>query len=541
MKKFLKIFSLSLVFVLSSCEFEIKGNFSSSNGNNSSSNNSVNVNSSSKSSSSISSSSKSSSSSKVSSSSSSSSAPIVNSDSFENEEVTIYAVNDVHGKIKATTNYVGLVGLQGAIKNDNRYNDESFIISSGDMWQGSYLSGNDKGLSTTLLLNSFGIKSMTLGNHEFDWGIDQIKTNMAQANFPLLCANLIDSNGNKASWVQDYTIVDVGTNYKVGIVGLIDKVESSIKTTRLEGYTFSSNLSYVYDAVNNCKKDGADAVILSIHGDQDATYVNQIQKQTDLDVVGIFGGHSHSFEKENISSDVHIPYVQGGCDSNGYSYITINKRTNKLKELGNVTLSASTSSTYQTYADKEFATKVNEYIASVPEQVVGYIKGSWSKDQTANLVLKAMAEACKIQFPEKNYSTSNLLAIHNTAGIRGKFPGNSSTTTTITMEDVQVVSPFDNTVVLLRGNTVSTSQIKNHYTYPDSSSVKDKSTNYDIVVIDYLISNPSYNYGTYDTSNQVNLIDPESDENYIIFDVVANYITRNSSQSNPIKSSDYNS
>lgn len=467
---------------------------------------------------------------------SSSSSNSSSSKSYKNEIITVYAVNDVHGKIKNTSKYTGLVGLQGAIRSDARYDEESFVISSGDMWQGSYLSGKDKGLTTTSFMNDFGFKCMTLGNHEFDWGISQIKSNMESANFPLLCANLLDETGKKATWVDDYTIVDCGSNYKVGIVGLMDQLESSIKTDRLEGYTFSSNLTYVYKAVSDCKKAGADVVILSIHGDENATYVNRIQSLNDLDVIGIFGGHSHSYEFESSSSTVNIPYVQGGCDSNGYCSMTINKKTNSLVSIGYTELSPSYASTYATKADNELASKVNAYIQSTPDPIVGYVKGTWTREKTANLVLQAMFEACKIQYPNKNYTTSNLVAVHNTAGVRGELPSSSSTKE-ITMDDVQIVSPFDNTIILLQSNKVSTSQLSNNYCYPSSSSITNNST-YDVVVIDYLISNSRYCYGTFDTTNKVNLLDSEGND-YIIYDVVADYITRNSSSSNPINSSDY--
>lgn len=508
MKKTLKPLILSiLIITLSSCSFNTTTSQSS---NKISSTVSIDLNSSSSSSSS--------------------------SKSYKNEIVTIYAVNDMHGKIKSTSKYTGMVGLQGAIKNDARYDEESFVISSGDMWQGSYLSGNDKGKTTTLLMNDFGFKSMTLGNHEFDWGISQIKSNMEVANFPLLCANLLDENGKKATWVDDYTIVDCGTNYKVGIVGLIDKVESSIKSTKLEGYTFSSDLTLVYKAVNECKQAGADSVILSIHGDQNASYINSIQNLSDLDVVGIFGGHSHSYQYEPTSSSVKIPYVQGGCDSNGYCSMTINKTTNKAITISYTVLEPSNVDTYTKTADTSFESKVNEYIQSTPDPIVGYVKGDWTKEKTANLVLKAMFEACKIQFPDKNYTTSNLIAVHNTAGIRGSLPSSNSSKE-ITMDDVQVVSPFDNIVVLLKDNQVSTSQIRNNYSYPSVTSITNNKT-YDVVVIDFLISNPYYCHGTFDTSNTENLLDKDGND-YIIYDVVADYITKNSSATNPILASDY--
>lgn len=71
------------------------------------------------------------------------------------------------------------------------------ILASGDMWQGSSESNNTKGKLATEWLNYIGCSSMTLGNHEFDWKTDKIKTNAELAKFPFLAINVYERATNQ--------------------------------------------------------------------------------------------------------------------------------------------------------------------------------------------------------------------------------------------------------------------------------------------------------------------------------------------------------
>lgn len=449
-------------------------------------------------------------------------------------QLSIYSINDFHGKIAQDSNYYGIEAEQGGIIS-NPYYDEStsLIISSGDMWQGSYLSGAAKGIETTKLMNSFPFVSMTLGNHEFDWGFSNILENAEVADFPFLCANLIDkSTGKRPDGIYDHLLVEYN-NYKVGIVGVIgSELESSIKESMLENYYFSSEQSLVNSAYNACINEGANVVVLSVHDDQDSTYVNALQTYQHDKFIGIFGGHSHSFQLEQDTSIV--PYVQGGSDSRGFSYININTQTNTLSDINYTWFSGSTTATtYTQYAKTTFSSLVDDLIAKYPLETLGYLQGNWTKEQTANLVLKAMFDAVKTYRPDKEYTTENLISIHNRSGIRGVFP-TSSNPLAVTMDDVQIVSPFDNEVMFLPSRPIAMNSY--NYYYP---SVVESDAVIDIVTIDYLVSD-KYNKEMF-TPTGAEPVKGANADPYIIYDCVADYIKKYSSESNPLKATDYNS
>lgn len=447
--------------------------------------------------------------------------------------LSIYSINDFHGKIAQNEDYYGIAAEQGGIISNPYYDENtSLIISSGDMWQGSYLSGVANGIETTKLMKAFPFVSMTLGNHEFDWGFDNIIKNAEVADFPFLCANLIDkSTGNRPDGIYDHLLVEYN-NYKVGIVGVIgSELESSIKESMLENYYFSSEQSLLNSAYQACIKEGANVVILSVHDDKDSTYVNSIQNYNYGKFIGIFGGHSHSFQLETTNSIV--PYVQGGSDSRGFSYMTIDTQNNTLKDINYNWFSGDTTSTkYTQYCKSSFLILVQELIDKYPLEVLGYIQGTWSKEQTANLVLKAMFDAVKTYRTDKEYTTDNLISIHNKSGIRGVFPS-SSTSLAITMDEVQIVSPFDNDVMYLPNRPISMNSY--NYYYP---SVVESSAVMDIVTIDYLVSD-KYTPEMF-TPTGAEPVKGKDAERYIIYDCVADYIKKYSSESNPLNATDYN-
>lgn len=448
--------------------------------------------------------------------------------------ISLFSVNDFHGKIKQTSSYSGMVALQGAIKGNTLYSEESSaILSAGDMWQGSYASGLDQGLATTKLMNEFSFSAMCLGNHEFDWGFDAILKNEEAAEFPFLCANLIDTTTKqRPSQIKDHVVLDIN-GYKLGIIGAIgSEQETSIKASALGNHEFSSDLNLLKTAAASCRSEGARANILLLHDGIDETYTNSIQT-SGLDVVGIFGGHTHRMELEQPSGQ--IPYVQGYCNSLAYSYMTIDRATNKLTSIGNTYVDGSLAEN----ADVAFETNVNALLLERQTPVIGTIQGTWSKDKTANFVLRAMFYACQVQYPDKDYSVANLnlIAVHNTAGIRGSFPS-SSKATSISMEDIQIVSPFDNKVMLISNRKVYANSIgQYYYSYPGSLSYSGYKT-MDVVTIDYVTEKNTTNSNSIYYAGAAKALQKD-DENYIIYDCIADYVTHICADGSVINASDY--
>ena len=117
------------------------------------------------------------------------------------EKVTVtfdvYSVNDLHGKLTDGDNHPGVDELSAYFKNAKAKNENTILLSAGDMWQGASESNLTRGNIITEWMNEMDFVSMTLGNHEYDWGEDAIENNAELAEFPFLALNVYDKATNQ--------------------------------------------------------------------------------------------------------------------------------------------------------------------------------------------------------------------------------------------------------------------------------------------------------------------------------------------------------
>ena len=163
-------------------------------------------------------------SSSASSSSSSSSKP-------QNVSLDIFAINDMHGNVKDTPGKgIGIAKSTTALKELSK-DKNSVFISQGDMWQGSVESNYTRGKLVTEWMNNMNFVSMTVGNHEYDWGYEYIVENSAIANFPTLGINVINKYSHQRVDYLTPSTTFVRGDAKIGVIGAIGNCWSSISTS----------------------------------------------------------------------------------------------------------------------------------------------------------------------------------------------------------------------------------------------------------------------------------------------------------------------
>ena len=131
----------------------------------------------------------------TSSSSSTSSTSSIN-ERPEGVTLDIFAFNDTHGNVKDTQDKGLGIAKTSTLLRELTANKNSIVISQGDMWQGSVESNFTKGNLVTEWMNQMNFVSMTVGNHEYDWGKEYIIQNQELANFPTLGINVLNRNTN---------------------------------------------------------------------------------------------------------------------------------------------------------------------------------------------------------------------------------------------------------------------------------------------------------------------------------------------------------
>lgn len=298
-----------------------------------------------------------------------------------------YAINDLHGKFDDAEGIVGVGGLTTYLKTEMAKDDNAILLSSGDMWQGSAHSNLTRGNIITEWMNHMGFVSMTIGNHEYDWGREPIEENAALADFPFLGINVYDTETDERISYCDSSVVVEQNGLRVGIIGAIGNVYGSIAEYMREGFEFKTG-SYMTELVKAeatrlRTEEGVDYIVFSTH----SGYMAYPQLDGYVDI--IFEGHSHSTYVK--TDDFGTYHLQGGGDNRGISHaeVTINfangnSTVNEAETVSNYIYSSYTADPIVA----ELILKYNEEVGWVDEPlgtVSSYLSSSAIKRLVAEL------------------------------------------------------------------------------------------------------------------------------------------------------------
>ena len=146
-------------------------------------------------------------------------------------ELVIFHTNDMHSRIQDTDDNkqsIGLAEMAAAVKAAKAKNPATFWFDAGDTFHGMPMITISQGETLVPMLNEAGLDAMTAGNHDFNYGSEQLERLAKKLKFPLLDANVIRRKNGKLVF-KPYKIFKVN-----GIkVGVSPKLPSSIPSTRL--------------------------------------------------------------------------------------------------------------------------------------------------------------------------------------------------------------------------------------------------------------------------------------------------------------------
>lgn len=245
-------------------------------------------------------------------------------------QLTILGTSDVHGQLwnwsyeddKATP--VGLAQVSTVVNEARKENPNgTIVIDNGDILQGTILTDDlynrapliDEQHPMVAAMNHIGYDAMTLGNHEFNFGLDLIQKLKKEANFPILSANIYQKENNKR-FVQGTALrpVDLDNDQipdvTVGIIGLTTPHIPKWDGAKVDTLSFLPLKEEAEKAVHELQGK-ADIVVASIHaGKEDpdpAASANEVIKK----VAGIDAyilGHDHrSFAETMNGPDGPVP------------------------------------------------------------------------------------------------------------------------------------------------------------------------------------------------------------------------------------------
>lgn len=406
--------------------------------------------------------------------------------------VELYAINDFHGewaKMGQIAGYLSARKSEGAV-----------LINSGDMFQGSMESNSNYGKLLTECMDITGFDSFAYGNHEFDWGLDNLISLSQNSNVPFLGANIYYWN-RETGWgefddelAQKYVIKELDNGIRVGIIGVIGKDQiTSISSQLVQSIGFKDPKEIVPDLSNKLRNElDCDVVVVSAHTGPE-TFLDDYSWDITQYADAVFCAHTHTAEDYIVNG---VPFIQGGSYGNYVSHITLTVDDN-----GNVYCNTNENINYSGLRDidqdvkNQVETKINNsnaQIADEANEVLATLPSGYLNSSTAvpRLVCQAVAEYALAQ----GYDIH--LAMVNNA--RSSIPSGN-----ITYTKLYEAIPFDNVVYIAK---VSGKDLLNEAGY-SSNSVwrvngtaieKSDSKYYLIAVIDYLLyhqsSRRNYNY-----------------------------------------------
>jgi len=237
------------------------------------------------------------------------------------DDIVILYTNDVHTYIDKALSYDVIAGVKAELLKQYK---NVLLVDAGDHAQGTAYGSMDKGESIIKLMNAAGYDLATLGNHEFDYGMDGCIKLREWAKFPYISCNFYHEENN----IRNENVLDSYVAYTFG-----DKTVAFVGITTPESFTKSTpayfqddNGNYIYgiaggddgaklyadvqDAIDEAKKAGATTVIALGHLGDDKASQPWTSEETIANVCGLdafIDGHSHStvFAKEVADKNGH--------------------------------------------------------------------------------------------------------------------------------------------------------------------------------------------------------------------------------------------
>ncbi len=231
---------------------------------------------------------------------------------FGRSDVVILYTNDVHCGVEDKIGYAGLAAYKKEM--GEKYENVT-LVDCGDFVQGGTIASVSSGEYIVDIMNEIGYDMVIPGNHEFDYGMQQLNKLMTAANFDFLGCNMTYSGTgvNLLSGLADYKVVDYG-DVQVGFIGVTTPtsiVTSTPKYFQDENgnyiYNFSENLfDTVQKNVTKARLHGADYIVVLSHLGESEEYspcssVDLIENTQGIDAV--LDGHTHHvIESETVEN-----------------------------------------------------------------------------------------------------------------------------------------------------------------------------------------------------------------------------------------------
>lgn len=448
--------------------------------------------------------------------------------SYRTVALDLYAFNDIHGNVRDTLGEgLGISRTTTALKELSE-NQNSVFISQGDMWQGSVESNYTRGNLVTEWMNSLDFVSMTVGNHEYDWGEEAIIQNRQLANFPTLGINVINRSTNERVDYLDPSVTFTRDGAKIGVIGAIGNCLSSISASKVGNVYFAKGdelTELVKDEATRLRdEEKCDFIIYSIHGSASRDSADQydISLSNDNYVDLVLEGHTHDGYVEVDDGGVY--HIQCKGYNNQISHIAVNVEIGGDVEVTDATLLdfSYSNSPYKAYdEDSDTNALFLKYYDcfSFAYETIGRV----SETKNANALRNKVADLYLEEGLKKWGDDYDIILGGGYLSCRGsgRLPAGD-----VTYSQLATLFPFDNDIVLcsvMGVNLRNTSFVTGSSTYFTTwssygVSIKDSINNFDTYYLVTDTYSSDYKY------NNLTVVDVLDENGKYARDLLADYI-----------------
>lgn len=258
------------------------------------------------------------------------------------QDVMVLFTSDVHCGIESNFGYAGLAMVRDAYKNAGYH---VLLVDNGDSIQGEPVGTMTTGEANIKLMNAVGYDIATMGNHEFDYGMERFFELSKMANFPYVSCNF-----NKGGELQfaPYVIKEFD-GVKIAFVGISTPKTLTSSTPKyfqdengnfiygfFEDETGEGLYNAVQKAVDDARAEGATFVVALAHlGNEDEcrpfTYADVIANTTGINA--LLDGHSHDTYHVEMRNKARETVLRQGCGTKmeGIGYLKIAAKNGAMK------------------------------------------------------------------------------------------------------------------------------------------------------------------------------------------------------------------
>lgn len=398
------------------------------------------------------------------------------------KDLVIVHTNDVHGRIeeqtgknkegKVETTVIGDAKLATVIEEERAKDQTTVVLDAGDAFQGLPISNSTKGEARAEILNKMKYDAMAVGNHEFDFGLDEVKKYKEILNFPLLSANTYVDG---ARLFEASTIVDKDKTVEgdeVVVIG-VTTPETATKThpRNIVGVTFTDPIKEVENVVKEiqakAKAEGKDynTYVILAHLGVDTTTPTEwrgdtlAQELAKFDAlkgkrVVVVDGHSHTVESNTFGENV--TYNQTGSYLSNIGKITF--KPGELKGTDSFVHAADTTNLtpnadIKAIVDGIKAKYDKDNAVVVVENSPVELNGNRENVRVRETNLGNVVADALYEYAQDGFKNRADIAITNGGGLRDTIAKDKA----ITKGSVIAVLPFGNTITQIK---VTGEQIK---------------------------------------------------------------------------------